>query len=155
MNPLQFLQDNSKSIITEATELVTSLQLKGYTRVGKERTRQKLEELLKKIMSCIKKRSLIPVITYTDKIARERYNSGYNLYEVQSAINSLELVIWNKIFKQVPPGNLAQILGTISTVIGAGKDNLARMYVALAANTKKPTLNLSSLFEGSESIVNL
>jgi hypothetical protein len=155
MNALQFLKDHSNSIVAEATELVTSLQLKGYTRVGKERTKQKLEELLKKIITCLKKRSLIPIITYTDKIARERYNSGYNLYEVQSAINSLELVIWNKIFKEVPPANLAQVLGTISTVIGAGKDNLARMYVALAANIKKPTLNLSSLFEGSESIVNL
>jgi len=155
MNPLQFLKDNSSTIINEATEIVTSLKLKGYTRVGKERTKQKLEELLKKIMTCIKKRSLMPIISYTDKIAKERFNSGYDLYEVQSAINSLELVIWNKIFQQVPPENLAQVLGTISTVIGASKDNLARMYVSLATNTKKPTLNLTSLFEGSESIVNL
>jgi hypothetical protein len=71
---------------------------------------------------------------------------------VQTAINSLESAIWNKIFKLTRPEKLAESLGVVSTILGAAKDNLARTYVSLATKTKVPTLNLQSLFSGSESI---
>jgi hypothetical protein len=40
----------------------------------------------------------------------------------------------------------------VSSILGAGKDNLARNYVALATKTKVSTINLQNLLSGSESI---
>ena len=35
----------------------------------------------------------------------------------------------------VPPGELAEALGLVGTVLGAAKDALARAYVSLASQT--------------------
>jgi hypothetical protein len=105
-------------------------------------------------LQCTRKKELIPILNYTEKIAKERYSSGYDIFEVQTAINTLESIIWNKIFKLTRPDKLAESLGMISTILGAGKDNLARIYVSMATKSKAPSLNLQSLFSGSESIAN-
>ena len=52
--------------------------------------------------------------------------------------------------KNISPNELAESLGLISTVLGAGKDTLARTYVSLASKTKAPSLNLQSLFSGTQ-----
>jgi hypothetical protein len=69
---------------------------------------------------------------------------------VQSAFNSLEEVVWARMLAELPPAELAEALGLVSTVLGAGKDALARRYVSLAARTHAPSLDLSALFTGIE-----
>ena len=152
MEITKLLEGNNDLIIEEAFKSMSKLKLKGYTKAGGEKTKQKLNELYKKLIQCTKKKELIPILNYTEKIAKERYSSGFDIFEVQTAINSLESAIWNKIFKLTRPEKLAESLGVVSTILGAAKDNLARTYVSLAKKTKVPTLNLQSLFSGSESI---
>ena len=152
MEITKLLEGNNDLIIEEAFKSMSNLKLKCYTKAGGEETRQKLNELYKKLVQCTKKKELLPILNYTEKIAKERYSSGFDIFEVQTAINSLESAIWNKIFKLTRPEKLAESLGVVSTILGAAKDNLARTYVSLATKTKVPTLNLQSLFSGSESI---
>ncbi len=155
MELIKLLEKNSDKIITDAYKAVCKDKLKGYSKVGQERTKAKLTNLFKKVLQCVNRKELIPMLNYTEKIAKERYTSGYDLFEVQTAINSLEVAIWSVIFKSVKPENLAEYLGLISTVLGAGKDNLARTYVSLATKSKAPSLNLQNLFDGSESIAGM
>jgi hypothetical protein len=68
---------------------------------------------------------------------------------VQTAYNVLEEAIWLRILKDLQPAQYAEALGLVSTVLGAGKDALARTYVSLASKAKAPSLNLQSLFAGS------
>ena len=154
MDIINLLDKYYEEIIQEACKAVGKVKLKTYTKAGQELTQKKLEDLYKKIIQCARKKELIPMLNFTEKIAKERYAAGYDLYEVQTAINSLEVAIWARIFKNIRPEKLAEALGTVSTILGAGKDNLARTYVSLATKTKTPTLNLHSLFGGSESITN-
>jgi hypothetical protein len=42
-------------------------------------------------------------------------------------------------------------VGLLSTVLGAGKDSLAREYVSLASRQHVTSLDLSTLFEGTSS----
>jgi hypothetical protein len=154
MDLIKLLESHTDKIITDAYNSVCKDKLKGYSKVGKEKTKAKLSDLFKKVLQCVKKKELIPMLSYTEKIAKERCASGYDLFEVQTAINSLEVAIWSIIFKEVKPEKLAEYLGLISTVLGAGKDNLARTYVSLATKSKAPSLNLQNLFAGSESIAN-
>jgi hypothetical protein len=62
----------------------------------------------------------------------------------------LEETIWIHILKELPPTEYAEALGLVSTVLGTGKDTLARRYVSLSSKTKASSLNLQSLFTGME-----
>jgi hypothetical protein len=69
---------------------------------------------------------------------------------VQTAFNVLEEVLWLRILKQFPPAEQGEALGLVGTVLGAGKDALARKYVSMATRTRTPSLNLQALFSGTE-----
>jgi len=47
-----------------------------------------------------------------------------------------------------PPDELAEAVGLLSTILGFGKDALARTYVSLASHRRVPSLDLSALFSG-------
>jgi hypothetical protein len=49
----------------------------------------------------------------------------------------------------MPKDRLGQALGLVGTVLGAGKDSLARTYVTLATQTRAPSLDLRALFAGT------
>jgi len=152
MDITTLLEKNIDVIVDNSCIQICEVKLKGYTKSGSTMTRQKLANLYKKVVECAKNKELIPMLHYTEKIAKERFASGYDLHEVQTAINALEENIWQLIFKNVKPAKLAESLGLVSSILGAGKDNLARNYVALATKTKVSTINLQSLLSGSESI---
>ena len=152
MDIITLLEKNIDLVVEKSCTQICEVKLKGYTKSGATMTKQKLVSLYKKIIECAKKKELIPMLQYTEKIAKERFASGYDLHEVQTAINSIEENIWQLIFKNIRADKLAESLGLVSSILGAGKDNLARNYVALATKTKVSTINLQSLLSGSESI---
>lgn len=152
MDVITLLEKNIDLVVEKSCTQICEVKLKGYTKSGATMTKQKLTSLYKKIIECAKKKELIPMLHYTEKIAKERFASGYDLHEVQTAINSIEENIWQLIFKNIKANKLAESLGLVSSILGAGKDNLARNYVALATKTKVSTINLQSLLSGSESI---
>ena len=47
------------------------------------------------------------------------------------------------------PSQFAEAIGLTSTILGIGKDALARRYVALATKGKVSSLDLKSLFAGT------
>ena len=98
----------------------------------------------------MKERNLGPMVAHAGTIAVERFNAGYDLWEVQTAFNVLEETLWQQVLKGMPAEQYAEALGLVSTVIGAGKDALARSYVSLASKSRAPSLNLESLFTGGE-----
>jgi hypothetical protein len=155
MELITLLEKNIDEIVEISCKQICEVKLKGYAKEGSSITKQKLTSLYKKLIDCVKTKELIPMLQYTEKIAKDRFNSGYDLYEVQTAINTLEELIWQKIFKNVKPEKLAIALGLVSTILGAGKDNLARTYVSLASKTKSSTVNIQNLLHGSESIANV
>jgi len=152
MDIISLLEKNKEKVIEDSCRQINDVKLKGYTKVGSSITKQKLTSLYKKVIECASKKELMPMLHYTEKIAKERFASGYDLHEVQTAINALEENIWQIIFKNIKPDKLAESLGLVSSILGAGKDNLARNYVALATQTKASAINLQSLLSGSESI---
>jgi hypothetical protein len=90
------------------------------------------------------------MIQYTEKIARQRYSAGFELFEVQTAFNVLEEAIWKRILRDAEPHDIAEAIGLVSTILGAGKDSLARAYVSLATRSKAPAVDLKALFAGTE-----
>lgn len=83
---------------------------------------------------------------------RRRLESGYDLVEVQTAFNALEVAVWTHLLAGVEPAELARALGFVSTLLGAGKDVLAREYVSLATDAHAPSLDLYALFAGAAGV---
>ncbi len=146
----ELLQLQHDEILTDAFEAVKRSQLKNYVKAGEEHIHQRLKALYVLTVRAIKERNLGPMIAHAETVAHERFSAGYDLSEVQTAFNVLEETIWMNIIKHLPATEFAEALGLVSTVLGAGKDALARRYVSLASQTKSTSLNLQSIFSGTE-----
>lgn len=152
MNLMELLDKEGEQIVNEATAALSRSDLAHYKEAGDAVGHDRLAELFRLTLAGIRDRNLVPVMDYMAQVADDRFHAGYAIREVQIAINVLEEAIWNHIVRDVPPGELAEALGLVSTVLGAAKDSLARAYVSLAARTKAPSLDLSALFEGQTGV---
>jgi hypothetical protein len=146
----QLLQDHAADILNEATEAMTRVHASHYDKAGQEHIHQRLKALFVLTMRGAKERNLGPMIAHADTVAQERFTAGFDLWEVQTAFNVLEEALWRRILKELPPTEYAEGLGLVSTVLGIGKDTLARRYVSMASKSKAPSLNLQSLFSGTQ-----
>jgi uncharacterized protein Smg (DUF494 family) len=135
---LEVLIDEKGAILDTAVQAVERSNLRHYTDAGNETVRGYLETLLDLTTRCIESRNLVPMIEQADLIAHHRFEAGFDIQEVQTAFNVLEET----------PRDLAEAIGLVSTVLGAGRDTLARAYVELASKQHVPSLDLSALFRG-------
>ncbi|MGD2092388.1 MAG: hypothetical protein PVH61_39840 [Candidatus Aminicenantes bacterium] len=150
MSLIQLLETRKDKIIDEANMALERTHLEHYEKSGVEENERRLKLLYQLLLPCVKSRNLNPLTDHIRDIARERFYSGFALYEVHTAINVLEETIWRQILKYLNPLEFAEALGLVSTVLGAGKSTLANVYVSLASQTKVPSLDLSALFKGTD-----
>ncbi|HNE82339.1 MAG TPA: hypothetical protein PLG25_00595 [bacterium] len=144
------LEDERSEIIEEAVAAMERTHLSHYRQAGVEVSRQRLEDLYDLIAGAAHSKNLTRLTDHIEIIAGERFQSGYDLHETQTAINVLEEALWQRVIGKINPAILGHALGVISTILGAAKDRLGQTYVALASNRRAPSLNLQALFVGSE-----
>ncbi|MBL0313630.1 MAG: hypothetical protein IPP78_13150 [Holophagaceae bacterium] len=145
-----FLQESRQEILTEAVASLKRARLEHYEKAGTSQLRQRLDDLLSLTISAAAERNLAPMVAHANAVAMERFEGGFDLAEVQTAFNVLEEVVWLRILNNLPSADQAEALGLIGTILGAGKDALARRYVSLATQTHVPSLDLKALFSGTE-----
>ena len=150
MNLQAFLREGRQEILAEAVDSVRRARLEHYEQAGPERIRQRLDDLLGLVIGAVGERNLAPIVAHANAVATERFEAGVDLAEIQTAFNVLEEVIWWRILKRLPAAEQAEALGLVGTVLGTGKDILARKYVSMATRTRTPSLNLQALFSGTE-----
>ncbi|HMN23269.1 MAG: hypothetical protein IT276_11895 [Ignavibacteriaceae bacterium] len=146
MNLKELLRTQSAEILESATQVLKCAHLKSYDKSSPADNKKRILNLLTLTQQCVIERTLLPMKEYSAQIAKERFNAGFGLHEVQTAFNALEEELWTRITKQIAPEKLGEALGLISTVLGAGKEELALTYVTLASKTRTQTLNLTELF---------
>jgi len=144
----KILVNNQTEIINEAFYSLERSHLKHYDTSRADENWQRLAKLFDLTLNGVKNKSLVDMVTYSEKIAKERYNSGFDLHEVHTAYNVLEESIWKAIIKEIDSADLAESLGLISTVLGTGKESLAIAFVSLSGKQRVKSLNLSQLFRG-------
>lgn len=146
------LHNHAADIVAEAEEALQRARLRNYEKSGRENTHQRLKALFVLTARAAKERNLGPMIAHTETVASERFEAGFDLWEVQTAFNVLEEAIWVRVLRELPPTEFAEALGLVSTILGVGKDTLARRYVSLATKTKTRSLNMQSLFTGTDGL---
>jgi RsbT co-antagonist protein rsbRD N-terminal domain len=144
-----FLGEHRAAIIERATAELSESHATHYQLLGREETRGRLEALYDQMTEAAARRDLGNIVRYARNLAQERFSAGYDLSEVQIAINALEEAAWKEVFSELPPDQFAATLGLVSTILGAVKDALAREYVSLATHSHAPSLDLGKLFSGA------
>jgi hypothetical protein len=147
---VDFLREHRSEIVGAAEGSLGRLGEPHYQSAGEAEVHRRLEALFDQLLDVLGDHDLTPMVTFSQAVAEERFNAGYDLSEVQAAFNALEESIWTHAVAALDPGQLAESLGLVSTVLGCGKDALARKYVSLATRTHAPSLDLRALFRGSE-----
>lgn len=125
----------------------SAVMLTHYKRDGKEVTRERMEVLFDHVARAIRKRDLCELLDYAERIAKQRFDAGFDLCEVQTAFFVLEDAIARRAMARIPPPDLAEALGLVGTAIRRGKDAFARSYISLANRARAPSLDLSDLFK--------
>jgi hypothetical protein len=150
MSLLPLIASRSEEILRESVLSMDRARLPGYAAAGREAVEERLRTLLDLVRLSLAENDLSHVTRHAETVARQRWESGVDLSEVQTAYNVLEEAIWRRVVAEAPPADLARDLGLLATVLGAGKDVLARTWVSLAAKTHVETLDLKGLFKGTE-----
>ena len=107
-----------------------------YAAAGAVEVRRRLESLFDCVLESIDTRDLSAIVGHAQQIAEERFRMGYDLSEVQAAFGALEAATWARVLATLSPDRFARTLGLVSTVLGAGRDALARRYVSLATHDR-------------------
>lgn len=139
------------TIVEDAEAALARSHARHYEAAGEAEVRRRLERLFDHLLDGLRDRDLGPMIAYAQSLAEERFEAGYDLVEVQTAFNALEEASWRRVLADLDPSEFADALGLVSTLLGAGKDALARRYVSLAADTHAPSLDVRALFAGTDS----
>ena len=143
------LSESRGRILDKAYAAVERSDVTHYERAGEAFARQALDELFTRVVDAVRTRDLGPLVAHAEHLATERFEHGFDVSEVQVAVNALELAMWRRIVASVEPSGLAESVGLLSTALGAAKDALARTYVSLASRRHVTSLDLSALFGGS------
>ena len=145
------LENARTQVLDEAYAALESSHVAHYEAAGEPLTRQRLADLHDLVVAAVRDRDLSAVTAYSQRVAEERFSAGFDISEVQTAYNALEAAMWRRLVAAEPPAELAEAVGLLSTVLGAGKDTLARTYVSLAGKRHVPSLDLTALFTGAAS----
>ena len=143
------LSDARSRVLDEAYAVVERSDVTHYERAGEAFTRLALDELFTRVVDAIHTRDLGPLVAHAEHLATERFEHGFDVSEVQVAVNALELAMWRRVVSAAPPADLAEGIGLLSTALGAAKDALTRTYVSLASRRHVTSLDLSALFDGA------
>ncbi len=111
-----------------------------------ESSRRHLEDLFQLVVQCVRDGDAEPIVAYSHQLAADRFAAGFDIGEVQGEFNVLEEVLWREMADSFAGDQRIEALELLSAVLGAGRDALARTYVALAAG-KRPAAHG---IEGSE-----
>jgi methylmalonyl-CoA decarboxylase len=98
--------------------------------------RREVRQLFRLILRCVHAGRAKPIVRPSEQIAAHCYAAGTDLAEVQEGFTVLAEVLWRQLAGALAGEQLVQALGLLNTITGAGKDAMARTYVALAARDR-------------------
>ena len=108
MEVIELLRKKGSEIVDKATDAIIGSHLRHYENADPAQTRERVKALCDLTLECLVRKSTMPMIKYAEKIAQQRFSSGFSLREVQTAFNVLEESIWDQILKEMQPVEYAE-----------------------------------------------
>ena len=98
--------------------------------------RRDVRQLFHLVVRCMRAGRAEPVIRPCEQIAAHSYAAGMDLAELLGPFNVLAEVLWRHLAGVLAGDELVPALGLLNTIVGAGKDAMARTYVSLAVRDR-------------------
>ncbi len=117
--------------------------------------RRHLESLYELVVRCVNDGDAEPIVASAHQIAQARFAAGSDIGEVQGEFNVLEEVLWREMADTLEGDQRVEALELLSAILGAGRDALARSYVALAGASRAHGAAPVTGQDGGGPIVNL
>jgi methylmalonyl-CoA decarboxylase len=119
-------------------EAVTALAQRDHARRSPrpDEHRRDLRQLFRLVLRSMHAGCPEPIIRPAEQIAAHCYAAGIDFTEVQEAFNVLAEVLWRYLADALAGEQLVQALGLLNTIVGTGKDALARIYLVLATHDR-------------------
>jgi methylmalonyl-CoA decarboxylase len=131
MDASAVLADAEDRVIDEAVAVLAQRHQARQSARPDERRRD-VRQLFRLVLRCMHAGRAEPIIRPSEQIAAHCYAAGIDLTQAQEAFNGLAEVLWRYLAGALAGEQLVQALGLLNATVGAGKDALARVYVALA-----------------------
>jgi methylmalonyl-CoA decarboxylase len=149
------LADAEDHVIDEAVAALAQRDQAGQSARPDERRRD-VRQLFRLVLRCVRAGRAEPITRPSEQIAAHGYAAGIELAEVQAAFDVLADVLWRRLSCAPADEQLVQALGLLNAIVGAGKDAMARTYVALAVRDRngpgeRPAAQPATAPAGSES----
>jgi hypothetical protein len=142
----ELMRMDEAAILDDVCRAVTRLE--HYRRDGDEATRWRLQVLYRRLVDAVLSRDLAPLRGHLAQVARERYQSGFDLAEVHGAFSALQDAIWRHAVAGLEPDELAWGFGLVATALAHGRDALERTFASLTR--PEAPIDLTPLFLGTE-----
>jgi methylmalonyl-CoA decarboxylase len=123
-------------VIDEAVAALAQRDQARHHSVGRDGRRREVRQLFRLVLRCVRAGGAGPIGKPCEQIAAHCYAAGIDLSEGQEAFNVLAGVLWRHLADAVPGEQLVEALGLLDAIVGAGKDAMARTYVALATRDR-------------------
>ncbi len=129
------LTSGTTLILDDAIAALDRGRTPHYDVIDAAEARHQLGELLAIVERSVEGHDPSPLVAYAARIAQEQFESGCDISEVHGAFNALEEALWRRLTTSVTGEDLIEAIGTVTTVLAAGRDALARTYVTLVSAT--------------------
>ncbi len=134
MELVDLLRERADDIVKDSAAELHRAHLEHYEAEGIEAAQRRLADLLDQVLICLETGRADAIIDWAARVGRERYEKGYDLFELQTAMNVLEEALWRRVMSSLGPLDLGHALGMANSILGMAKDKLAREYVTLSLN---------------------
>ena len=151
MDIIELLSKKGSEIVDKATDAIFGSHLRHYENADPAQTRERVKTLCDLTLECLTRKSTIPMIKYAEKIAQQRFVSGFSLREVQTAFNVIEEAICDLILNEMQPVEYENAVTLVNRPLRIGKESVARMYFSYISENKVPSLDILDDFIQTES----
>jgi hypothetical protein len=132
MTLLELCYNKPDLILLDSTNCLVRAQLQHYKHLTPEKLRFRLLRLFQALVKSIEVNSCDEMDNFMEKVSDERYESGYELHEVQTAINIMEECLWKKISEFVFADQQIAAMKQVTCILSRAKDALANEYALLS-----------------------
>jgi hypothetical protein len=133
MTLLELCYNKPDLILLDSTENLVKAHLQHYKHLTPEQIRYRLLNLFQSLVRCLESESCNNMLKFMKAVSDERYESGYELSEVQTAINILEECMWRMISKFVDTDKQINSMKQVTHVLCKAKGELASEYALLSS----------------------
>ena len=123
-------------VIDDAVAALAQGDQARHQSAGPDGRRREVRQLFRLVLRCMRAGRAGPIVKPCEQIAAHCYAADIDLSEGQGAFNVLAEVLWPHLAGALAGDQLVEALGLLNAIVGAGKDAMARTYVALATRDR-------------------